>query len=213
MKKDRPLIEWPLSDWIDNVALAVLTSKETVLATFDLARNCIERGIPGDFVECGVFSGAQCALMARAIMERGVHRTRRVHLFDCFEGIPEPGVHDTDILNREMYETFRHQTTCSLQDVKRNMAQWGIPDELLVYHPGMFQDTLRIEPAFPIALLRLDGDLYESVKVCIDILLPRVSVGGWVIIDDWGLKGARLAAMDSTVDAGPIYFKQPPKLS
>lgn len=211
-------ISWPLDKWIDNVAAAALSSKETVHATFDLARNCIERGIAGNFVECGIFGGAQSAMMARAIMEplhywehNKQRECRRVHLFDSFAGIPEPGPHDTEIVTRVGYETFRDQTTCSLADVKRNMAQWGIPEELLVYHPGRWEETLpTLDPHFPIALLRIDGDLYESTKVCIEHLLPDVTPGGWIVMDDWGLSGARKAAEESSVNAGPIYWKQQP---
>lgn len=202
-------IHLPLNEWIDNVGAAALTSRETLVATFDLARNCIERNIAGDFVECGVFGGVQCAMMARAIMLAG--GSRRVHLFDSFAGIPEPGPHDHEINTRVGYETFRDQTTCSMEDVQRNMRQWGIPDELLVYHPGLFADTLSaLDPHFPIALLRMDGDLYESTKTCIEYLLPDVMIGGWIVVDDWGLSGARKAAEESSVNAGPIYWKQQP---
>jgi hypothetical protein len=209
-------IHLPISDWIENVAAAALTSMDTVKATFDLACNAVGRDIPGDFVECGVFGGVQCAMMARGIMFMRENfagtAPRKVHIFDCFGGIPEPGPHDLDIDTPEKYRTFREQTTCSMKDVQFNMRQWGVPDELLVYHPGRFEETIpALNPHFPIAMLRLDGDLHESVKVCIDGLLPDVSVGGWVIIDDWGLKGARKAAMEASIEAGPIYWKQPPR--
>ena len=63
-------IPWhPFEQWLDNVALGALSSRETLRASYDLARLVVENGIPGDFVECGVFGGAQCAAMARAIME------------------------------------------------------------------------------------------------------------------------------------------------
>src|SRR6185369_8010856 len=140
------IIHWPLDKWLDNVALAALSSKETLLATYDLARNVIERGVPGDFVECGVFGGAQCAVMARAIMEADPQYPypfwnsemdkRRVHLFDSFEGVPAPGEHDLE---------WQHPagiSLCTLEGVKQHMSEWGIPDELLVYHPGWFAETL-----------------------------------------------------------------------
>src|SRR6185369_7750988 len=92
------IIHWPLDKWLDNVALAALSSKETLLSTYDLARNVIERGVPGDFVECGVFGGAQCAVMARAIKDQRLedYQDRRVHLFDSFEGVPAQGEHDLE---------------------------------------------------------------------------------------------------------------------
>ncbi len=216
------IIHWTLDKWLDNVALAALSSKETLLATFDLARNVIERGIPGDFVECGVFGGAQCAVMARAIMReecgqliRGkLYGNRRVHLFDSFSGVPEPGEHDTEWISAGHPPG---QSVCSLEAVKQHMAEWGIPDELLVYHPGMFEETVpwysRIPqtPVRPIALLRLDGDLYESTRVCVEHLAPLVSPGGWIIVDDFGLSGARKAFLEHyDRETGPAYFQRQP---
>src|SRR6185369_15484988 len=215
------IIHWPLDKWLDNVALAALSSKETLLATYDLARNVIERGVPGDFVECGVFGGAQCAVMARAIMERpdgygpsGFDYRRRVHLFDSFEGVPAPGEHDLEWVHPAGI------SLCTLEGVKQHMAEWGIPDELLVYHPGWFADT--VAPACTceqdcdncayrylpdkIAILRLDGDLYASTKVCMENLYPLVSPGGWIIVDDFGLSGARKAFLETVGDTGPAYF-------
>ena len=221
------IISWPLDKWLDNVALAALSSKETLLATYDLARNVIERGIPGDFVECGVFGGAQCAVMARAIMDccgfpdfyesgkRAGYLNRRVHLFDSFEGVPAPGPHDTEWIGSAHPPG---QSVCSLDAVKAHMAEWGIPDELLVYHSGWFADTMRwtrnIQHAAwlleSIALLRLDGDLYESTKVCMEYLGPLVSTGGWIICDDFHLTGARKAFLETVGYTGPGYFQRQP---
>jgi O-methyltransferase len=216
------IIDWPLKDWLDNVALGALSSKETLLATYDLARNVIERGVPGDFVECGVFGGAQCAVMARAIMNdhwgaqgeklpRSGFPRRRVHLFDSFQGVPQSGPHDQE---------WNHEpgiSICSLGSVKAHMAEWGIPEELLVYHGGWFMDTIPDattgfpdfkDPLDKVALLRLDGDLYESTKVCTEHLYPLVSPGGWIIVDDFALSGARKAYLESVGDTGPAYFKK-----
>jgi len=214
------IISWPLDKWLDNVALAALSSKETLLATYDLARNVIERDVPGDFVECGVFGGAQCAVMARAIMQcyaigngrklaEGV--PRRVHLFDSFEGVPAPGEHDLEWVHPAGI------SLCTLEGVKQHMVEWGIPEELLVYHQGWFKDTLwqatdcqRSTWINKIAILRLDGDLYESTKVCMDHLYPLVSPGGWIIVDDFQLSGARKAFLETVGDTGPAYFQKHP---
>ncbi len=219
------IISWPLDKWLDNVALAALSSKETLLATFDLARNVIERGIPGDFVECGVFGGAQCAAMARALMGPNwkggpIHGTltRRVHLFDSFQGIPASGEHDAE------WTHAPGVSICTLEAVKDHMTEWGIPDELLVYHPGWFERTLtcicgddETDPLCPaetcpesIALLRLDADLYESTKICVEELYPLVSPGGWIIVDDFSLSGARKAFLEVVPDTGPVYMQRHP---
>jgi hypothetical protein len=214
------IINWPLEKWLDNVALGALSSKETLKASFDLARNVIDRGIPGDFVECGVFGGSQCAVMARAIME---HYRRNqwdrlkdfppkvVHLFDTFAGVPEPGPEDIEwIVSGHKIG----QSICTLEAVQAHMKEWGIPDELLRYHVGLFSDTVR-RLEYPklsqIAVLRLDGDLYESTKVCLEYLYPLVSPGGWIIVDDFNLSGARKAFLDYIGGAsGPGYFQKQP---
>ncbi len=198
------IIHWPLDRWLGNVALAALSSKETLLASYDLARNVIERGVPGDFVECGVFGGAQCAVMARALMEYEVGTKRRVHLFDSFEGVPAPGEHDLE---------WKHPagiSLCTLEGVKQHFSEWGIPEDLLMYHPGWFLDTIPYVGNGPIAILRLDGDLYDSTKVCMEHLYPLVSPGGWVIVDDFGLSGARKAFLETVGDTGPAYFQKHP---
>ncbi len=222
------IIHWPLDKWLDNVALAALSRKETLLATYDLARSVIHHRVPGDLVECGVFGGAQCAVMARAIMQADVgyaqpgsaaapYSGRRVHLFDSFQGVPAAGPHDRDFAAGGHVDGV---SVCSLDAVKAHMEEWGIPDELLVYHPGWFASTVPLachRYAMPspqnraIALLRLDGDLYESTRVCMDHLYPLLSPGGWLIVDDYGLDGARKAV--SEYFAGnypPAYFQRMP---
>lgn len=209
-------------EWFDMVRQSGLGHTETFEATYDLARAVLARGVPGDFVECGVYAGAQCAIMAQAILDHyndlndylsdGVPR---VHLFDSFAGIPAPGEHDYELKGNKGGES-----ACSVQDVVANMRRWGIPDELLVYHEGLFDKTIpgaamRINDkpfAFErgIAMLRMDGDLYESTTPVMRYLYPLVSRGGWVIVDDWNLSGCRKAVMETIVPA-PIYWRVPTK--
>lgn len=210
---------------LKTIAGRALSSLHTVRASYDIARMAIERGVSGDFVECGVFAGANAAAMAKAILDQVelrcsrivratgeiVSRRPRVHLFDSFEGIPQAGPHDTEFLE---YGHKPGLSTCSLEAVKTHMQEWGIPEELLVYHPGWFDDTLHglhSDIVFDrgIAVLRLDGDLYESTKVCLEHLLPLVSPGGWVIVDDFDLSGARKAVMEiAGGQMGPTYFQR-----
>ena len=211
--------------WLDTVAYSGLGDRETFEATYDICRTVLERSVPGDFVECGVYAGAQVAVMARAIMDfetdphfkdyvPGMYPvTHRVHLFDSFAGIPPPGLHD-----HELAANVGGESACSLADVKANMKRWGVPDELLVYHPGLFQDTVPASTVpfteytyvESIAVLRLDGDLYSSTKVCLEHLYPLVSQGGWVIVDDFNLSGCRKAVLEQVVPA-PIYWRKPTK--
>src|SRR5574337_746166 len=143
--------------------------------------------------------------MALAIAETGSGRC--VHLFDSFEGLPAATPVDEEIWQHHGAKTG--EAACSLEGVMNNMRAWGIPDQLLVYHKGWFAQTV---PGFavPIALLRLDADLYSSTKVCMDTLYPLVSHGGWVIIDDWNLSGCRVAVNEKVMPA-PIYWRIPTK--
>lgn len=218
---------------IENIALAALSSVETCRSTYAVCRQALEEGIPGDFVECGVYAGSQAAIMARALLDHHAANVnppfmrtlmRRVHLFDSFEGIPEPSSRD------EEYIAAGHKkgtAACTLEGVKSNMKQWGIPDELLVYHVGWFEDSvavdgnlhkwLRDEDASQpvirkIAVLRLDADLYDSTMTCMEHLYPLLSPGGFLIVDDYGLTGARQAVNDYMLSKGggfgPVYMRK-----
>ncbi len=195
------------------VAYHALGNRETQEATYDLCMLALQRGIPGDFVECGVFKGASAALMARAIIDHSHEaiepRRKRVHLFDSFEGLPAARPVDEEIYAHHGEKTG--EAECSLDQVKAYMREWGIPPELLVYHPGWFYSTI---PAFMdtapfaqrIAVLRLDADLYSSTSVAMKHLYPLVSKGGWVIVDDYHLSGCR-RAVHEVVNPGPVYWR------
>lgn len=219
-----PVPLYPLSAWMDNVALAGLCSKETLWATYELACSVIRRGIPGDLVECGVYGGANSAVMARAIVDEyqgNYYKSdRRVHCFDTFAGIPQAGPEDHEFLSAGHEPGL---STCDLESCKAHMVEWSLPLELFVWHEGDFAVMVPLAPKditvrdrarlvqFPgigeIALLRLDGDLYRSTKVCMEHLYPLVSSGGWVIVDDWSLSGARKAVEEFVVPS-PIYFQR-----
>lgn len=204
-------------EWFSKVCYHSLGWRTSQEFTYDCAILALHHGIPGDFVECGVYAGAQSALMARAIMDYEAKTTvanvlpRRVHLFDSFAGIPAPGPHDIDLAANKGGES-----ACSIEDVQKNMKEWGIPNELLVYHPGLFSSSVPMvkrgsscDPRYieKIAVLRLDGDLYESTRDCLP-LLDLVSPGGYVIIDDHNLDGCRKALHEKVMPA-PIYFRVP----
>lgn len=186
--------------WVDMVAQSKLGYRTTMMATYDLCLAVLRNGVEGDFAECGVYAGAELAMMARAAMDHGLGR--RVHAFDSFQGIPQPGIHDDEMLAAHQ---MKGGACCPMDDVKHNLRNWGIPEDLIVWHPGWFANTV---PQFTgqLALLRLDGDLYESTKVCLDHLYPKLSVGGWCILDDYPLSGAR-KAMHEVVYPQPVYWQ------
>jgi len=210
------------AEFIKTVGFHSLGGPESKEATYDIAMLALQRGIPGDFVECGVYAGASSALMARALMdfdglERAAERpdvmsrstnplARRVHLFDSFQGMPESQPIDAELHQRG---DVKGSAAVSLPTVQANMQRWGIPPELLVYHPGWFEQTIPMHAMAcgPIAVLRMDADLYESTKMPMRYLYPWVSKGGWIICDDYDLSGARLA-VNEVVNPAPMYWRK-----
>jgi O-methyltransferase len=202
---------------LEQIAKSALSSIETVQASYDFAWMALKHEVPGDFVECGVFAGAQCAAMALAIKTwhfsggppHNPYGGRRVHLFDSFSGIPQAGREDAEYLEAGHKPGL---SSCSLAQVQANMKAWGIDEKLLVYHAGLFEQTVpcrTIVKDSGIALLRLDGDLYESTKICMEYLYPLLSPGGWLIVDDFDLTGSRKAVMEyMTMRFGPIYSQK-----
>lgn len=187
---------------VDTVKWCALQVEPAMYNTIEMSEYCITNKIPGDFVECGVFAGAQTGLMGMTLKAYGVS-DKRIHLFDSFEGIPEAGPKDTQqpgigyITNGQGRLISSNISVCSLESVKVNMEKsWGIPASMLVYHKGWFQNTVPNWDGTKISLLRLDGDLYESYMVCLKHLYPCLSIGGILLIDDWILSGCQRAVTD-----------------
>jgi len=150
----------------------------------DLAQRVIDEGIPGDFVETGIWRGGCCILM-RGVLAANAIKDRRVYVVDSFEGLPppKPDVFPQDTgLNLHLFT----ELAVSLEQVKANFARYGLLDDQVIFVKGLFQDALHLLDAGPFALIRLDGDLYESTYVALDALYPKLSRGGFVVIDDYG---------------------------
>jgi O-methyltransferase len=151
----------------------------------ELTQRAIDDDIPGDFIETGVWRGGCCILM-RAILAANAIRNRKVYVADSFAGLPPPNPeiypHDQG-LDLHVYK----ELAISLEQVKDNFSRYGLLDDQVVFVKGFFSDTLPSLQAGPFALIRLDGDLYESTYVALEALYPKLSPGGFVIIDDFKL--------------------------
>ena len=144
--------------------------------------------IPGDVVECGTARGGSAALLGMAIREAGYPRT--LWVFDTFEGIPPPTFADPD---HDIAALYTGHFRGEIDQVRDLFKRIGILDHSRLVK-GLFQDTIPHCDVGPIAVLHLDGDWYESVKVCLDHLYERVTPGGVIQIDDYGhWEGARKA--------------------
>jgi O-methyltransferase len=163
------------------------------LARFDNIQKCIEDilhdDIAGDLIEAGVWRGGATIFMRGALKAYGVS-DRRVWVADSFEGLPEP---DAALFPLEaklqagpvIQKTYRNLAV-SREEVERNFAAYGLLDDSVVFLKGWFKDTLPTAPTGALSLMRLDGDFYESTRDGLINLYDRLSIGGYVIIDDYG---------------------------
>ncbi|GAA3836844.1 hypothetical protein GCM10022226_68490 [Sphaerisporangium flaviroseum] len=169
------------------------------LRRLDNVQQCIERviddRIPGDLIETGVWRGGT-TIMMRAVLAAHRVRDRIVWVADSFQGMPEPtpGSHPGDA--RLATHRFNHFIGVPLETVRRNFQAYGLLDDQVRFLPGWFEDTLRAAPMDRLAVMRLDGDLYGSTMEALRHLYPKLSTGGFVIIDDYFLQSCRDAVYD-----------------
>jgi len=148
-----------------------------------LTESVLGNNIPGDFMETGVWRGGACILM-RAVLDAYRVTDRKVWLADSFEGLPPP---DSEHYPHDQGDTFHtyKELAVSLEAVQENFKKYGLLDDQLGFIKGWFKDTLPVAPVEKLALLRLDGDMYESTMIALESLYPKLSIGGYVIIDDY----------------------------
>jgi hypothetical protein len=147
--------------------------------------NVLENDVPGDLLETGVWRGGASILM-RAVLKAYGDSVRRVWLADSFEGLPHPNpaLYPPDAGDRHYQLTG--YLAVPIEEVKTNFQRYGLLDDQVCFLPGWFKDTLPIAPVQRIAVLRLDGDMYESTTQALENLYHKVSEGGFVIVDDYG---------------------------
>jgi O-methyltransferase/8-demethyl-8-(2,3-dimethoxy-alpha-L-rhamnosyl)tetracenomycin-C 4'-O-methyltransferase len=150
----------------------------------DLSEAVIQQGIPGDFIETGVWRGGAC-IMFRAILKAYEDQTRRVFVADSFEGLPKPNAQLYPADENDKHHQFE-ALAVSLEEVQENFAKYALLDEQVVFLKGWFKDTLPQAPVTQIAILRLDGDMYESTMDGLRNLYAKVTQGGYIIVDDYG---------------------------
>lgn len=154
----------------------------------------IRNGVPGDCIETGVWRGGSSIFM-RAILKAYGDTSRRVWLADSFRGLPQPDPVRYPVDAGDTLWKYP-DLAISMEQVKANFARYGLLDEQVVFLPGWFRNTLPTAPIERLAVLRLDGDLYESTMEALVALYPKVSAGGFVIVDDYGLPTCRAAIED-----------------
>lgn len=202
--------EWPVFadtmigiDRLDNIQFCI--------------ESIIKEGIEGDFIETGVWRGGACIFMRAVLAAYGVE-DRKVFVADSFEGLPKP---DTDRYPEDSGDIhFTHKfLAVSQKEVEHNFRKYGLLDEKVVFLKGFFADTLSKTPIVKLSILRLDGDMYSSTIEVLNSLYPKLSSGGYCIIDDYGLSGCKKAVENyrikhnitaeiKDIDSMSIYWKK-----
>jgi O-methyltransferase len=222
---------------MEAIAAISLVKKHTMSTPIDLATlyevvvHLDRHSVEGDFVECGVWKGGCAGMMAIANLKHSNSR-RNIHLFDLFDDIvaPNPGVDGGQAMSEfeaHLKSTKQKQSEYlhTLKPVKGIYDSHGgagsvgavnnllidriqYPADRLCYHIGLFQETVPASAIDKISLLRLDGDWYDSIKVCLEGLYDKVVLGGVIIIDDYSTYDGCKKAVDEFFASKELkYFK------
>ncbi len=194
-------------DLFEQVKPYTMTSVEALFALYTSVNYVLDREIPGDILECGVWRGGS-ALLAALIMKARNVSDRQLYLYDTFQGMPTPTEFDVDKYGRtgfEMMEQYGDDIGwcyASLEDVQAAFSVHNFDFEIHFVQGDVIETLERIKPEI-ISVLRLDTDWYESTALEFQLLYPRLSTGGVLIVDDYGCwAGSRKATDD--------YFREVP---
>jgi asparagine synthase (glutamine-hydrolysing) len=197
---------------ISQIARQVRTRNLTYLSTEKMRtlenalQNVIREGVEGDLLEFGVALGGSAIVIASQLKNGA-----QFHGYDVFGMIPPPGPCD-DIHSHLRYQEIREGRSRGIGDdtyygylddlydrVCRSFSEFGMPVDgrRIVLHRGEFGATLHEGDVRPIAFAHIDCDWYDSVKMCLDTIAPRLSRGGRVVLDDYNdYGGCRSAVRD-----------------
>jgi hypothetical protein len=190
-----------------------MTSDERLAATLDAVGHVVRAGVPGAFVECGVWRGGMVLAMALQLQRLGV-TDRDIWLYDTFEGMTTPTERDTSPFSEPALATWRRAQEAGvrawewvfggqmfdLDSVRSLLAETGYPSERLHFVAGPVEETVPGQVPAGIAVLRLDTDWYESTRHELLHLYPRLERGGVLIIDDYGHWDGCRQAVDEYFD-------------
>ena len=172
-------LDWPLMQAQTMIGIKRLNN------IHELLEDLIDRGIEGDVIETGVWRGGASIFM-RAVLKANVITDKKVGVCDSFEGLPLPEADKYPADKGDAHHTFNF-CAISKETVAANFEKYGLLDDQVCFVKGYFEDTLAHIPAEKFCLLRLDGDMYSSTIVALEELYPKLSSGGYIIIDDFNL--------------------------
>ncbi|MBI2024345.1 class I SAM-dependent methyltransferase [Candidatus Giovannonibacteria bacterium] len=161
-------------------------SRLDALYSFILEANS---SLEGDIVECGTWKGGSAAVMAYVLSKSRVKRN--VWLFDSFEGLPAPSEIDGQKARKKYYPGLLKTPSTNIQDIFKKLK---ISSDNVKIIEGWFSETFPKVKIEKIAILHIDADFYEPVKMSLEKFYPSVVPGGIVVLDDFGTwEGCRAA--------------------
>ncbi len=179
----------------DCASCCTMISKERAYALYMALRYILDRQIPGDLAECGVWQGGSCMIMALTLLTRG-GPLRDIWMYDTYEGMTMPGQEDRiEATGQAAAQRWKEGWwAAGMELVRENLKGCGYPMEHFKLVKGDVCRTLDEQRPGSLALLRLDTDWYASTKKELEVLYPVLSRAGVLIIDDYGhFSGARQA--------------------
>ncbi len=178
----------------------------------------VREKVDGDFIETGVWRGGAVIFMKALLNEYNLN-DRKVFVADSFEGIPKPDVTKYIEDKGDRHYQWKELSIGELV-VRENFRKYNLLDENVIFLKGWFKDTLKTAPIQKLALMRLDGDMYESTMDALVPLYPKLEVDGYVIIDDYnGIPACKAAVTDyrqrnditdeiMEIDTVSVYWKK-----
>lgn len=154
----------------------------------------IRNEVPGDFIETGVWKGGATIFMRAILAAHGV-KDRKVFVADSFVGLPPPDIVRYPQDKGDIHHRYQ-VLAVSEAEVRNNFKKFGLLDDRVIFLKGWFKDTLPRAPFEKLAVIRLDGDMYEATMDALTHLYPRLSPGGYCIIDDYLLPKCKKAVED-----------------
>ncbi len=189
------------------VAQYTLAGPERTVSLMRAVRYLVKNDIAGDVVECGVWKGGSMMAVARTLLR--LKATRRLWLYDTFEGFSPPTAADVSTCGLSAQKDFESDYfRVGVEAVRQAVLGTGYDASLVQFVKGKVEDTIPGQAPEQIALLRLDTDWYESTRHELEHLFPRLVRGGVLIVDDYGhWQGARKAT-DEYLEANkiPMYL-------
>ena len=172
-----------------------MAGHERLNATAMLVRRAVEEGVPGDVIETGVWRGGVCILM-RGLLNALGEAHRLVFCADSFDGLPPP---DLDRFPQDARSRLHlhEELAVTREQVAENFRRYGLLGDNVRFLEGWFKNTLPTVRDRSFALIRLDGDMYESTMDGLENLYDSLSPGGFVVVDDYGAVAACAEAVQA----------------